>query len=66
MAQHSRRDTIKGRNMGGMIAGIRKGIEKIDAQKLEIEIKDWSQEEIRKFRERLENVSFERKGASEG
>ena len=52
--------------MGGMIAGIRKGIEKIDAQKLEIEIKDWSQEEIRKFRERLENVSFERKGASEG
>ena len=32
MAQHARRDNIKGKNIGGMIAGIRKGIEIIEAQ----------------------------------
>ena len=32
MARHARRDKIKGRNMGVMIAGIRKGIEIIEAQ----------------------------------
>ena len=32
MDQHARRDTIKGKKMGGMIAGIRKGIEIMETQ----------------------------------
>ena len=33
---------------------------------LEIEIENWSEEGIRKFRERLKDVSLERKGVQEG
>ena len=37
----------------------------LEEEELEMEIEDWSEEGIRKFRESLENVSFEWEGVQE-
>ena len=34
----------------------------MEEEKLEIEIENWLEEGIRKFKERLDNVTFEREG----